>query len=141
MNRRLLALPILLLSAGAAGVTTAGPAAAGGGGGVTCSFVGSTTAQVSALDLPDPVRAGSTVSGVVTIQRLPGSTGAVEVGLAPSSWTRTDACVIVPSGRSSVSFDVAISPVTTDGHYATVGAYATSDGSDQQTASSLVVRD
>jgi hypothetical protein len=141
MNRRLLALPVMLLTVGTAGVATAAPAAAGGGGGVTCSFVGTTTAQVAAVDLPDPVRAGSTVSGVVTIERLPGSTGAVEVSLAPSSWTRTNACVIVPSGRSSASFDVAISPVTSDGHYATVGAYATSDGADQQTASSLIVRD
>jgi hypothetical protein len=141
MNRRLLTLPVLLLTVAAAGVTTAGPAAAGGGGGVTCSFVGSTTARVSGVDLPDPVRAGSTVSGVVTIERLPGSTGAVEVSLAPSSWTRTNACVVVPSGRSSAGFDVAVSPVTTDGHYASVGAYATSDGSDQQTASSLIVRD
>ena len=138
MNRPLLALPVLLLTVGTVGLTSAGPAAAGGG--VSCSFLGTTSAAVVSLDLPDPVRAGSTVTGVVTIDRSPGSTDAVEVSLAPSSWTRTNACVIVPAGRSSAGFDVDISPVTTDGHYATVGAYATADGSDQHTATSLIVR-
>jgi acyl dehydratase len=119
-------------------LTTAGTASAGGG--VTCSLTQTTTAAVTSVTMPSPVRAGSTVSAVVTINRLAGNTGPVEVTLAPSSWTRTNACVFVPSGRTSARFDVAVSPVTTDGRYATVGAYATPDGADLQQATSLIVR-
>jgi acyl dehydratase len=138
MVRTVLALPVALAGVLAVGLTTAGSASAGGG--VTCSLTGTTTAAVASVTLPAPVRAGSTVSAVVTIDRLAGSSGPVEVTLAPSSWTRTNACVVVPSGRSSARFDVAVSPVTTDGRYATVGAYATPDGADQRLATSLIVR-
>ena len=137
MSRHRLALPLVLHTAGAVGLGTAAPASAGGG--VTCSFTTTTAAQVTSVALPDPVRAGSTVSGVVTIDRSPDATGPVEVSLAPSSWTRTDACVIVPSGRSSASFDVDISPVRTEGNYASVGAYVTPDGADLHGATSLIV--
>ena len=138
MKRTMLALPLALVSAAAVGLTAAGPASAGGG--VTCSLAGSTAAAVTGVTLPTPVKAGSTVSAVVTVARSAGSTGAVEVVLAPSSWTRTNACVVVPAGKVSVRFDVAISPVTTDGRYATVGAYVTPDGADLRQATSLIVR-
>jgi hypothetical protein len=138
MVRTMLALPLVLASAAAVGLTTAGPASAGGG--VTCSFASTTTAAVTSVTMPAQVRAGSTVSAVVAIRRLPGSTGPVEVELAPGSWTRTNACVVVPSGKVSAGFAVAVSPVTTDGRYATVGAYVTADGSDLAQASSLIVR-
>jgi hypothetical protein len=137
MTRKLIALPLALLAAGTAGLATAAPASAGGG--VTCYFTSTTTARVTSVTLPDPVDAGSTVSGVVTIDRSGGNTGAVEISLAPSSWTRTNACVFVPAGQSSVRFDVAISPVTSEGNYAQVGAYATPDGADYQGATSLIV--
>src|SRR5215210_7799848 len=138
MVRTMLALPLVLASAAAVGLTTAGPASAGGG--ATCSFSSTSTATVASVTMPAQVRAGSTVSAVVAIRRLPGSTGPVEVDLAASSWTRTNACVVVPSGKVSVGFDVAISPVTTDGRYATVGAYVPSNGFDLAQATSLIVR-
>jgi len=128
-----------LLTTGAVGLATAAPASAGGS--VTCSFATTTTAEVTSLAMPDTVRAGSTVSGVVTINRSPEETGPIEVSLAPSSWTRTYACVIVPAGRSSAGFGVDISPVTTEGHYATVAAYVTPDGADLHRATSLIVPD
>lgn len=137
MRRQLLALPLALLTAGAAGLASAAPAAADGS--VTCSFATTTTAAVTSVTLPDPVRAGSTVSGVVAIDRSPGETGPIEVSLAPSTWTRTDACVVVPAGRSSARFDVDISPVRTEGNRAGVGAYATPDGADLHGASSPIV--
>jgi len=89
--------------------------------------------------MPDPVEAGSSETAVVTIDRSGGNTGAVEVSLARPSWTRANACVFVPAGRSSASFDVEISPVQSEGNYAQVGAYATPDGSDYQGATSLIV--
>jgi acyl dehydratase len=138
MVRTMLALPVALAGVLAAGLTTAGPASAGGG--VTCALTGTTTAAVTSVTMPTPVRAGSTVSAVVTLDRLAGSTGPVEVVLTPGSWTRTNACVVVPSGASSARFAVAVSPVTTDGRYATVGAYASSNGADQRQATSLIVR-
>jgi hypothetical protein len=137
MNRRLLTVPAVLVAVGALGLTAAGPASAGGG--VSCSFASTTTAAVTSVDLPDPVRAGSTVPAVVTIERQAGSTEPVEVSLAPSSWTRTNACVVVPAGRTSATFDVEISPVRTEDQYATVGAYATPGGEDYHGASSSIV--
>ncbi len=138
MKRTMLALPLALVSAAAVGLTAAGPASAGGG--ISCSLSGSTAAALTGVTLPTPVKAGSTVSAVVTVARSAGSTGPVEVVLAPSSWTRTNACVVVPAGKAGVRFDVAISPVTTDGRYATVGAYVTPDGADLRQATSLIVR-
>ncbi len=137
MTRKLLALPLALLAAGTASLAVAAPASAGGG--VTCSFSSTTTARVASVTMPDPVEAGSSVTAVVTIDRSAGNTGAVEVSLAPSSWTRTNACVFVPAGRSSASFDVEISPVQSEGNYAQVGAHAASDGTDYRAATSLVV--
>jgi acyl dehydratase len=138
MTRTMLALPLALMSAAAVGLTAAGPASAGSG--VVCSLAGSTTAAVTRVTMPTPVKAGSTVSAVVTVARSTGSTGPVEVVLAPGSWTRTNACVVVPAGEASARFDVAVSPVTTDGRYATVGAYVTPDGADLRQATSLIVR-
>jgi hypothetical protein len=83
--------------------------------------------------------AGSTVDAVVTINRARGGDGPVEVDLAPSTWTRTNACVIVPAGRSSATFDVAISRVSSAGEVAYVGAYATSSGADLHSAVSAIV--
>ena len=139
MLRTRIALPLALLTTGSLGVATAAPAAAGAS--ATCSFTTTTTAAVTSVALPDPVRAGSDVTGVVTITRAAGSTGPVEVNLEPASWTRTNVCVVVPAGRSSASFGVAISPVTTDGEQAVVGAYATPDGGDVTWAASRIVVD
>jgi acyl dehydratase len=125
-----------LLAVGAVGFAAA-PAQAGS---VTCSFTSTATAPVSSVTMPNPVKAGSTVSATVKITRLAGDANRnVEVHLAPSSWTRTDVCVIVPSGKTSASFNVTISPVTRTGETATVGAYATSSGSDAKFASSSIV--
>ena len=132
-----LTLPLTLLAVGAVSLTAAAPASAGGS--VLCSYSRTTTAQITSVSLPDPVEAGSRVSGRLTIDRLPSNTGPVEVKLLPSSWTRTNLCVIVPAGQSSATFDVAISPVTTEGNDATVGAYATPDGADLHRATSLIV--
>ncbi len=141
MKRSLLALPVALpltlVGAATTGLAVAGPASAGGG--VSCSFTSTTAARVSAVTLPAPVKAGSTVSGSVTISRVAGSTGALEVQLAPSSWTRTNACVVVPAGRSTARFDVTVSPVRTSGNEATVGAWMSADGSDAHSASSPIV--
>ena len=137
MNRKLLALPLAVLAAGTAGLATAASASVGGS--ETCSFSSTTTARVTSVTLPDPVDADSSVTAVVTIDRSGGNTGAVEVSLAPSSWTRTNACVFVPAGGTSATFDVEISPVRTAGNYAQVGAYATPDGTDYQGATSLIV--
>ena len=137
MTRNLLALPLAFLAAGTAGLAAAASASAGGG--VTCSFSSTTTARVASVTMPDPVEADSSVTAVVTIDRSGGNTGAVEVSLAPSSWTRTNACVFVPAGRSSADFDVEISPVQNAGNYAQVGAYATPDGTDYQSAMSRIV--
>jgi len=133
----MLALPLALLVTGTVGLATAAPASAGDG--TTCSFSRTTTAQVTSVALPDPVRAGSSVSGTVTIDRLPENTGPVEVKLLNGSWTRTYLCVTVPSGASSASFDVDISPVTSEGEYATVGGYANPDGADVHYGNSLIV--
>jgi ABC-type glycerol-3-phosphate transport system substrate-binding protein len=138
MVRSSLALPLVLVGAAAVGLTSAGPSAAGGG--VSCSFATTSTAAVTSVTMPAPVRAGSTVAAVVTIARQAGATGPVEVTLAPGSWTRTNACVVVPAGASGARFDVTVSPVTTDGRYARVGAYATADGADLRSATSLIVR-
>jgi hypothetical protein len=138
MSRKtMLALPLALVAAGTVGLATAAPASAGGG--TTCAFSRTTTAQVSSVSMPDPVRAGSSVSGTVTIDRLPESTGPVEIKLLNGSWTRTYLCVTVPSGASRASFDVDISPVTSEENYATVGAYATPEGADVHYATSLIV--
>jgi hypothetical protein len=137
MTRKLLALPLAFLAALTAGLATAAPASAGGG--VTCSFSSTTTAHVTSVTMPDPVDGGSTVTAVVTIDRSAGNTGPVEVSLAPSNWTRTYACVFVPAGRSSATFDVDISPVRSEGNFAQVGAYATPDGADYHGATSLIV--
>jgi hypothetical protein len=139
MSRKtMLALPLTLLAVGTVGLAAAAPASAGGR--TACSFSRTTTAQVSSVDLPDPVRAGSSVSATVTIDRLPENTGPVELKLLNGSWTRTNLCVTVPAGASSANFDVDITPVTSDGEYATVGAYATPDGADVHYGTSLIVR-
>jgi acyl dehydratase len=137
MVRTALVPALALAGASALGLVSAGSASAGG---VTCSLTRTTTAAVTSVTLPAPVRAGSTVSAVVTVTRVPGASGPVEVALSPSSWTRTNACVVVPSGSSSARFDVAVTPVTTDGKYATVGASVTPDGADLHWATSLIVR-
>lgn len=137
MLRTRIALPLALLTTGSLAVATAAPASAGAS--ATCSLTTNSGSAVSSLSLPDPVSAGSTVSGSVTITRAPGSTGPVEVNLQPVSWTRTNLCVVVPAGRSSATFAVTISPVTTDGEQAILGAYATTDGADTTWATSRIV--
>ena len=89
--------------------------------------------------MPSPVRAGSKVTGTVTLSRSPGATGPVEVSLTPSSWTRTAVCVVVEQGATSARFEIAVSSVTTTGQYATVGASVTPTGSDYRTATSPIV--
>jgi len=137
MTRSALALPLALLTAGAAGLATAAPASAGDG--VAGSFQLTTAASVTSVTMPAAVDAGSTVDGVVTINRSAGGDGPVEVDLAPSTWTRTNACVFVPAGASSATFDVAISRVSSDGQVAYVGAYATPSGADLHSAVSAIV--
>ena len=138
MTRTTLSLALGVATAAVAGLATTAPAAASGGG-VSCSFTTTATARVTAVDLPDSVRAGATVAGVVTIDRSPGATGPVEVDLVPSSWARTNACVIVPAGESSARFAVDISPVRSTGNWAAVTAYAASDGADVHSATSLIL--